>query len=230
MKIVNKKIMITGSTSGIGKVIKDKLSKNNMVDNYSRSNGYDLADDSSVDKIIDKLKDYDYIFLNSGVFYMGNSNKLDNDDLVNMIKINALANIKILNYLYDQIAENKIKVIVTLSTTIGISGVHQAAYNASKKMLNEYIIALNTEFIDQNKEGKIFRFIPHYIKGTKMTGGDKIDPSINLIIDELIESIESGKFFYMPQEKLYKGIFKKYFDDPYLQGIDSVKYRRNKNE
>ena len=147
-----------------------------------------------------------------------------------MVKINTLSNIKILNYLYDEIANEKIKVIVTLSTTIGINGVHQAAYNASKKMLNAYIIALNTEFIDQNKKGKIFRFIPHYIKGTKMTGGDKIDPSIDLIIDELIENIEAGKSVYMPQEKLYKGIFKRYFDDPYLQGIDSVKYRRNKNE
>ena len=63
MKIINKKIMITGSTSGIGEVIKNKLKKNNIVDNYSRSNGYDLSNDSSVDKIINKVKNYDYIFL-----------------------------------------------------------------------------------------------------------------------------------------------------------------------
>ena len=230
MRVINKKIMITGGTSGIGKIMMQKLSQDNIVHNYSRKNDYDLSNDECINKIINSSKKYDYIFLNSGVFFQGNSNVIEYDKLFQMIKINALSNIKIINALYNEISNEQIKVVVTLSTTIGINGVHQAGYNISKKMLNEYIIAVNTEFISQNKKGRIFRFIPHYIKGTKMTGGDKINPAINIIIHKLIESIENGEDSYMPMSNVYKNVFLKYFQDPYKQGIASVEYRKNKNE
>ena len=227
--ILNKKILITGATSGIGLEIKKKLSLNNVVDNFSFSNGYDLSTKEGLNKILKLVKQYDYIFLNAGIFFKGNSNTIDDEYMDKIFQVNALSNIKIINFLYNEIANQNIKIIVTLSTTIGINGAYQSIYNISKKMLNEYIISINTEFINQNKKGKIFRFIPHYISGTRMTGNhQEIDSNIFNIIDALILSIENEEDFYLPKKDLYLKIFNNYFIDPYKQGIDSIKYKKER--
>ena len=54
-------IVITGHTSGLGKIIFDHLSKNHSVVGLSRSNGYDIEKDC--DKIIDVVSKSD-LFIN----------------------------------------------------------------------------------------------------------------------------------------------------------------------
>lgn len=60
------KIAITGHTSGIGLALFNYYSnKGNEVIGFSRSNGYDLSDDSNISKIIKEVKDCDIFFNNA---------------------------------------------------------------------------------------------------------------------------------------------------------------------
>lgn len=59
------KIAITGHTAGIGKAIADWFSaRGHDVVGFSRSNGFDIGDDSIIDKIIEVCNDVD-MFVNN---------------------------------------------------------------------------------------------------------------------------------------------------------------------
>jgi hypothetical protein len=65
------KIAITGHTKGIGKSLFEELTYEGYeVHGFSRSNGYDISDKSSCDRIIEETKDFD-VFINNAFDYFG---------------------------------------------------------------------------------------------------------------------------------------------------------------
>lgn len=126
--IKNKKILITGGSSGLGfELITALLNNNNKVYHLGRFVSKkknlkniicDLENIKSIKKKLKKLLDIkkiDYVFLNAGV--LGNIKKIKNvkfNELEKVFKINFFSNKEILDYLIF----NKIrtKLIVALST------------------------------------------------------------------------------------------------------------------
>ena len=53
------KIALTGHTSGIGKALYDILSQEHEVVCFSRSNGYDIQEDSAIERIVQESLDCD---------------------------------------------------------------------------------------------------------------------------------------------------------------------------
>mgnify|MGYP001626557762 CR=1 FL=1 len=49
------KIALTGHTSGIGKALYDILSQEHDVVCFSRSNGYDIKEDDTIERIVQSL-------------------------------------------------------------------------------------------------------------------------------------------------------------------------------
>ena len=58
------KIAITGHTKGIGNAIYNYFAENNEVHGFSRSNGYNISDNLSREKIVETIKEFD-IFVNN---------------------------------------------------------------------------------------------------------------------------------------------------------------------
>jgi len=77
------KIAITGHTKGIGKAIYDYFEKNNEVYGFSRSNGYNIADKFSREKIVETAKEFD-IFINNAY------NDYDGSQLAMLIEMNSV--------------------------------------------------------------------------------------------------------------------------------------------
>lgn len=65
------KILITGHTKGIGKALTDYFTNDgNSVSGFSRSNGYDIGKEQTINKILDVIDSYD-IFINNAYHYTG---------------------------------------------------------------------------------------------------------------------------------------------------------------
>jgi NAD(P)-dependent dehydrogenase (short-subunit alcohol dehydrogenase family) len=66
MKIT--KIAITGHTRGIGQAVVEKFGQQYEIRGFSRSNGYDLADDATLDRIVAETLDCE-VFINNAYHF-----------------------------------------------------------------------------------------------------------------------------------------------------------------
>lgn len=226
----NNNIVITGGSSGIGLEIYKQLSLNNSVKSFDLDSGFDLSNEKDILSLVDYIKSnsVNYLFLNAGIASF--SSFYENTDKINKIfTINTVSNINIISRLFNEI-KSGLKIVVTLSTAAYINGAYEAVYNASKKAIKEYIISVNTELKDMNVDNQIIMFVPHKVSGTKMTSNVNT-PSVELstMISRLINSLDKGELQFIPKyDEIYGKVFKRYIEDPYKQGEESIAYKKKR--
>ena len=127
--IKNKRILITGNTSGLGFALTDLLlKKGNRVFSLSkrflkkrenlRSQVCNLANLNSIDKALNRLlktKKLDYVFLNAGI--LGKIDLMKNiklKEIKEIFKINVFSNKKIIDYLIKK--KIKVKFVIGISS------------------------------------------------------------------------------------------------------------------
>jgi NADP-dependent 3-hydroxy acid dehydrogenase YdfG len=109
------KIAITGHTKGIGNAVYNYFAENNEVHGFSRSNGYNISDKLSREKIANTVKEFD-IFVNNAY------NNYDSSQLLMLIEMSSRW-------------KDTNKIIINISSR------HTNAdnrYSFTKKQLNEF--------------------------------------------------------------------------------------------
>jgi NAD(P)-dependent dehydrogenase (short-subunit alcohol dehydrogenase family) len=142
------KIALTGHTSGIGKALYDILSQEHEVVCFSRSNGYDIKYDITIEKIVQGSLDCD-VFINNAYY--------------------SLAQVYILNKLWTYWSRDKSKTIVNISSLSkypGISG-NQSGYSAHKAALSHQAFLL---MFKGNRKCRMINVNPGFVE-SKMTEG-----------------------------------------------------------
>jgi NADP-dependent 3-hydroxy acid dehydrogenase YdfG len=132
------KIAITGHTKGIGNAIYNYFAEKNEVYGFSRSNGYNIADKFSREKIVETAKEFD-IFVNNAY------NDYDDSQLL------------MLREMFD-VWKNTDKIIINISSRY-TNGNNE--YSFTKKQLNEfceknvynslYILNINPGLVDSDR-------------------------------------------------------------------------------
>ena len=109
--ISNKKIFITGSSSGLGRALAIRLAKNEIYtlsrSNFNHKNVHSLKCNlknlKSIKPKLQKLlrtKRIDYVILNAGILgKITNINKVTYENIQEILKINVFANKEILDFL-----------------------------------------------------------------------------------------------------------------------------------
>jgi len=149
----NNRVFVTGHTRGIGKAVCDLFTaKGYQCEGVSTSTGFDIVEDC--DRIVDMMKDFDYIVLNA---YKDNSQK-------NMLK-------KIIKRYQDD--NKKVAVITSTSgTPIGEDPDHDTPtykkYCQDKKNLMAYIEAIQQDLFSHPMN--IYDVCPDTVK-TDMSDG-----------------------------------------------------------
>lgn len=102
----NKKILITGVSSGIGKYLHDLLSQDAYDIVPLTRQICDLEDNDAIrafcQKIIEENISLDGLILNAGVGVFGPHNSVSDDDYQKMLQVNVYANILLVKYLLPQ--------------------------------------------------------------------------------------------------------------------------------
>lgn len=138
------KISITGHSKGIGAALHKLLSATNIVEGFSRSNGYDISIGSDINAIIELSKDSD-VFINNAYHDLSQTTIFE----------------KLLALWYS----DPTKTIVNINSRTIYNPPNNRDYTKFKKVLRS---AATKAFLDTNRKCRIININPGYVK-TDMT-------------------------------------------------------------
>jgi len=151
------KIIITGTSSGIGKAIKEKLKDYEIIEVCRRcENSIDLNDIKAVEEF--KIKDVYAIINNAGVGYFGQFEDIAIEKIQEMINVNFLAPMILTKKHLKDIKKNR-GFIINISSTSAIHPARQGVvYGATKVALRHFGTSL---FEEVRKSGvKVCTILP----------------------------------------------------------------------
>ena len=163
-----KKILVTGTSSGLGFKIADSLSEKYKVVGLSRSIGkaskikkkkfeYINLDISNFEdfKKLDKIKNIDCMINNSSIFSLKKFENTSNDVIIKTINTNLIGTILVTKKILEN--NKRLKKIINILSVSGLSGIkNQAIYSATKHGLKGFFDSLSQEKINQISICNIF--------------------------------------------------------------------------
>ena len=147
-----KTALVTGSSRGIGKSIKEILSKDGIdIINPSRDD-LDLSSPKSIDEFLSQLSTrVDIVINNAGILKVGQHDEISTDDFHEVFQVNVVAPFKIISGVIEDMKQQKFGRIVNISSIWGQkSREGRALYSSSKAALDALTRSLAIEFASYN--------------------------------------------------------------------------------
>lgn len=129
----NKKIVITGTSSGIGKATKKLLEKDYEIVSFSRSNGFDLSDMNAIKRIRDlNISNIHGLINNSAICIKKSIEDFGLIDIDMTINVNLVAPLMLAKVFLPELIKNKGN-IVNVSSIHAVSTLENNSIYASTK-------------------------------------------------------------------------------------------------
>ena len=143
-----KTALVTGTSRGIGKSIKESL-LNEQIEVISPSrNELDLSSSESIDNFLTNLsKSIDILVNNAGILKVGKYNELSSTDFREILQVNVVAPFEIIAGVIESMKHRKFGRIVNISSIWGqISREGRSLYSSSKAALDALTKSFALEF------------------------------------------------------------------------------------
>jgi len=159
---MSKRVLITGVTSGIGRVVFEKALKRNyeitcVLRREEQRSLFadcpqekvrlciaDLADKAQVELLSEELRDksFDYILFNAGCSETGIFHKTTDESIERIMQANLLANMHLTHALLPKALEKKTRLVYVSSLMAHMPGINCASYATSKSALSHFVYSL----------------------------------------------------------------------------------------
>ena len=148
----SKTALITGTSRGIGKSIKEVLSNDGIEIISPSRNELELSSSESIDKFLSQLStNIDIIINNAGILKVGKHDEFSSDDFHEILQVNVIAPFKIISGVVEKMKQQKFGRIVNISSIWGQkSKKGRALYSSSKAALDALTRSLAIEFASYN--------------------------------------------------------------------------------
>ena len=135
---MTRKVLLTGSSRGIGKAIFDELTTLKKYEIIApKRSEMDLSCLESVDRFMSKHKDIDIIINNAGINILSDIESISDSNIEIMQKVNLSMPLKIIQHAVPHMKKNKFGRIINISSIWGIrSKEHRTLYSITKFGIN----------------------------------------------------------------------------------------------
>ena len=147
-----KTALITGSSRGIGKSIKEILSKDGIDVISPSRDELDLSSPKSIDGFLSQLTTHvDIVINNAGILKVGQHDEISTDDFHEVFQVNVVAPFKLISGLVEGMKHQKFGRIVNISSIWGQKSKEgRTLYSSSKAALDALTRSLAIEFAAYN--------------------------------------------------------------------------------
>ena len=147
-----KTALVTGSSRGIGKSIKEILSKDGIDVISPSRDELDLSSPKSIDDFLSQLTTHiDIVINNAGILKVGQHDEISTDDFHEVFQVNVVAPFKIISGVIEDMKHQKFGRIVNISSIWGQrSKEGRTLYSSSKAALDALTSSLAIEFASYN--------------------------------------------------------------------------------
>lgn len=148
-----KKALVTGGSRGIGKAISERLRSEGYEVYTPGRNELDLSSESSLENFarVHNADHYDIIVNNAGINDINDIDKITDDEIERMMKINLIAPLKLLRTFTPAMKKNNYGRIVNISSIWGIvSKRGRVVYSATKHGIHGITKTLAVELAQYN--------------------------------------------------------------------------------
>lgn len=148
-----RRVLITGGSRGIGKAIAAKFEENGYEVITPKRDELDLLDELSISQYIEKNKfqKFDVIINNAGINDIHEIDQITDEELMNMMKVNLIAPIKLLRGFTGTMKEQKYGRIVNIGSIWAVvSKAGRCVYSATKNGIHGVTNTLAVELAPYN--------------------------------------------------------------------------------
>ena len=147
-----KTALITGSSRGIGKSIKEILNKDGIDVISTSRDELDLSSPKSIDEFLSQLTTHiDIVINNAGILKVGQHDEISTDDFHEVFQVNVVAPFKLISGLVEGMKHQKFGRIVNISSIWGQKSKEgRTLYSSSKAALDALTRSLAIEFASYN--------------------------------------------------------------------------------
>ena len=147
-----KTALVTGSSRGIGKSIKEILSKDGIDIISPSRDDLDLSSPKSIDDFLSQLTTHiDIVINNAGILKVGQHDEISTDDFHEVFQVNVVAPFKIISGVIEDMKHQKFGRIVNISSIWGQKSKEgRTLYSSSKAALDALTRSLAIEFASYN--------------------------------------------------------------------------------
>ena len=179
---------------------------------------------------LEQAEDIDTLIYTAGFGRVARFEDLTEEEMINSVKVNQLAAMRVIRHFYSKINSDKKFVCAVMGSIAGhIASPLFSVYGATKSALCAFIENINIELAAVGRSNRILDVSPGSLKGTKFSGGRNDMSLLSEIASEILDRAVNGECLFIPQPEIYENVIARSNADPMKFGLESYKYKTDNN-